>query len=556
MASGSEPRYDVRLLHDCRVPTRDGVTLSADVYLPRARGPFPTVYQWTPYESTRDRFIAWGVWFARRGYAAVVQDVRGRYESEGEFYPYVREGEDAYDSLDWATGRPWCNGRIGTWGRSYGAIVQWQLTPLAHPSLRCTAPHVIMDDYFGDCHYVGGAFQLALSLGAALIWTTSLSTVTLEPARDLFLNPRSLGHLPLLELDVESIGREIPYWRDWLAHPTDDAYWRRLRHDVGRTTVPVFQQCGWYDAYAGATLRTFAALAGAQRALIGPWTHEEEVERRLGDLDFGPAAERFVREDELRWYDHWLRDLDTGLLDEPPLLLFVMGANEWRRERTWPLRGTQPTAWYLRRGGGLATEPPGASEPPDRYRYDPDDPVPTLGGNNSLLTMTRGAEPPVVPGAVDQAPLEARDDVLVYTSEELVADLEVTGPVEAVLFAASSAPDTDWVVRLTDVYPDGRSIFLAEGIVRARYRHGLDRVELLERGEVAEYRIRCYPTSNLFRRGHRIRLDVTSSSFPRFSRNLNTGEDVATATRAAVARQTVLHTSEYPSHVLLPVVPR
>jgi uncharacterized protein len=555
-SSGSEPRYDVRLLHDCRVPMRDGVTLSADVYLPRARGPFPAVYQWTPYESTRDRFIAWGVWFAQRGYAAVVQDVRGRYESEGEFYPYVREGADAYDALDWAGGSAWCNGRIGTWGRSYGAIVQWQLAPLAHPNLLCAAPHVIMDDYFADCHYVGGGFQLALSLGAALIWTTSLSTVTLESARDLFLNPRTLRHLPLIDLDVESIGREVPYWRDWLAHPTDDDYWRPLRHDVSGTSVPVFQQCGWYDAYAGATLRTFERLTAPQRVLIGPWTHEEEVARRLGDLDFGPAAERSIRDDELRWYDHWLRDLDTGLLDEPPISLFVMGANEWRHEREWPLPGTRTTPWYLRSAGTLSVEPPGPSERPDRYDYDPDDPVPTLGGNNSLLTMMRGAELGVVPGPVDQVPLERRDDVLVYTSDELPADVEVTGPIEVALYAASSARDTDWVVRLTDVHPDGRSIFLAEGILRARYRLGLDRCEPLEPGEVAEYRIRCYPTSNLFRRGHRIRLDVTSSSFPRFSRNLNTGDDVATGVRAAVARQTVLHTAAYPSHVLLPVVPR
>jgi uncharacterized protein len=556
MRSGSTDRlHDVRLLHDCRVPMRDGITLSADVYLPRARGPFATVYQWTPYESTRDRFIAWGVWFAQRGYAAVVQDVRGRYESEGEFYPYVQEGSDAYDSLDWATGSAWCNGRIGTWGRSYGAIVQWQLAPLAHPSLRCVAPHVIMDDYFADCHYVGGAFQLALSLGAALIWTTSLSTVTLEPARHLFLNPRVLRHLPLIDLDVESIGREVAYWRHWLGHGTNDGYWRRIRHDVEATTVPVFQQCGWYDAYAGATMRTFARLTGPQRVLIGPWTHEEEVDRRLGDLDFGADATRSIRDDELRWYDHWLRDVDTGLLDEPPIALFVMGANRWRREREWPLRETELTAWYLRSAGALGVEPPGPSEPPDRYEYDPADPVPTLGGNNSLLTMMGGAELRVVPGPLDQRPLERRDDVLLYTSEPLRDDVEVTGPVEVVLYAASSARDTDWVIRLTDVYPDGRSIFLTEGILRARYRLGDERTEPLERNEVAEYRIRCYPTSNVFRRGHRIRLAVTSSSFPRFSRNLNTGEDVGTGTRTAVARQTVLHTAAYPSHAVLPVVP-
>lgn len=563
----SQPRHDVRLLHDRRVPLRDGLTLSADVYLPLARGPFPTVIQWTPYESTRDRFIAWGVFYAERGYAAVVVDVRGRYESEGAFSAYVTDGADALDTVEWAVRQRWCNGRIGTWGRSYGAIVQWQLAPHAHPAVRCLAPHVIMDDYFADCHYVGGAFQLALSLGAALIWSTSLGTVTGESAGRLFLNDRVLRHLPLVELDERAIGREIGCWREWLAHPVVDDYWESLRHRPEAVTVPVFQQCGWYDAYPGATMRTFQALAGRvpQRVLMGPWSHEEEHTRIVGGHDFGPAASRLIRDDDLRWFDQWLKELDTGLLDEPPLSLFVMGANRWRHASEWPLPGTQLTPWYLRSGGRanslagdgvLSPDAPGPDEPADRYDYDPAHPVPTLGGNSSVLTIMQHAVTPIVPGPADQRPLERRDDVLCYTSASLEADLEVTGPLEAVLYAASSARDTDFVVRLSDVHPDGRALVLSEGILRARYRHGFDRTELLEPNEVAEYRIRMYPTSNLFRRRHRIRLDVTSSSFPRFSRNLNTGGDVATGTRMEVARQTVLHTSAYPSHILLPIAPQ
>jgi putative CocE/NonD family hydrolase len=552
---GTSGPHEVRVLHGQRVAMRDGVACSADVYLPRGlAGPLPTIYQWTPYESTRDRFVGWGIWFASRGYAAVVQDVRGRYESGGEFVAYHRDGEDAYDSLDWAAGEPWCDGNIGTWGRSYGAIVQWQLAPLGHPALRCLAPHVIMDDYFADCHYVGGAFQLALSLGAALIWSTTIGLVTGENAADTVLHPRVFRHLPLVDLDREAIGREIPFWREWLEHATDDDYWRVLRHRAEDLTVPLFQQCGWYDAYAGATMRTFNRVNTTQRVLLGPWSHEEEVERSLGGVDFGPAAARFIRDDELRWYDHWLRGIDTGLLAEPPIALFTMGRNEWRRDREWPPPGTRFEPWHLRVGGGLSPDPPRAGEEPDRYAYDPADPVPTLGGNNSLLTMTRFAADRVVPGPLDQRPLEARDDVLVYSSEPLGRDLEVTGPVEAVLHAATDARDTDFVVRLCDVQPDGRSLVLSEGIVRARYRNGLGRQELVEPGEPQAYRIRMYPTSNLFRRGHRIRLDVTSSSFPRFSRNLNTGEDVATGTRMQVARQTILHSAEHPSHVLLPVV--
>ena len=537
---------------------RDGITLSADVYLPLARGPFPTVFQWTPYESTRERFVAWGVWFAQRGYAAVVVDVRGRYESDGRFTAWENDGRDAHDSLTWAAAEPWCNGRIGTWGRSYGALVQWQLLHLGHPNLNCVAPHVIHDDYFWDGYFTGGAFQLALTLGAATLWTSALSLVTGPSAGDLLLNERVLGHLPLVELDEVAIGRRVDYWREWWAHQTNDDYWRRFRHRPEAVTVPIFQQGGWFDPYSGSHLRTFAAIGERvpNRVLIGPWSHEEEVETFRGDVDLS-AGVTVVRDHELAFYDRYLRDEENGWETRPPLELFVMGANEWRGYEGWPLPGAEPRPWYLRSGGRLDRAEPAHDEAADRYAYDPDDPVPTIGGVNSVLTMTQGAREPVRPGPLDQRVLERRDDVVSYTSDALEQDLDVVGPVEMVLYAASSARDTDFAVRLCDVYPDGRSIVLTEGIIRARYRNSNegDSVELLEPNEVAEYRIRMYPTANVFRRGHRLRVDVSSSSFPRFSRNLNTGDDVATATRTAVARQTVLHSDRYPSHVVLPVVP-
>ncbi|HZO97632.1 MAG TPA: CocE/NonD family hydrolase [Gaiellaceae bacterium] len=550
---------EVRLLHDRRVPVRDGITLSADVYLPRGAGPLPTIVQWTPYESTRERFVAWGVWFARRGYAAVVVDVRGRYESEGRFYAWAKDGEDAHDTLTWAAGEPWCNGEIGTWGRSYGALVQWQLAHLGHPNLRCVAPQVIHDDYFWDGYFTGGAFQLALTLGAAALWTSALSLVTGPSAADLVLNDRILRHLPLIDLDEHVIGRRVDYWRDWWEHQENDEWWQRFHHRPERLQVPIFQQGGWFDPYSGSHLRTFAAIGDRlpNRVLMGPWSHEEEVETFRGDVDFGPRSVTVIREHELAFYDRFLKGEESGWDERPPLELFVMGANEWRAEREWPLARAVPTAWHLRRGFALSLDPPRADEPADRYAYDPEDPVPTVGGVSSVLTMTQGAETPVRPGPLDQRALERRDDVLSYTSEPLERDLEVVGPVETVLYAASSARDTDFLVRLSDVHPDGRAIFVTEGILRARYRgsEAGESVELLEPGEVAEYRIRCYPTAIVFRRGHRLRLDVTSSSFPRFSRNLNTGEDVGTGTRALVARQAVLHTGRYPSHVVLPVLP-
>jgi putative CocE/NonD family hydrolase len=559
MATDGAARRDVRLLHDQRVPTRDGITLSADVYLPLSGGPLPTIVQWTPYESTRDRFIAWGVWFAQRGYAAVVVDTRGRYESEGVFTAWEHDGADAHDTLTWAAGEPWCNGRIGTWGRSYGGLVQWQLAHLGHPNLACIAPQVIHDDYFWDGYFTGGAFQLALTLGAAALWTSAISLITGPSARDIVLSNRVLSHLPLVELDEVTIGRKVDYWRLWWEHQENDAYWQQFRHRPELVTVPIFQQGGWFDPYSGSHLRSFAAIGDrvSNRVMIGPWSHEEEVETFRADVDLS-AALTVVRDHELVFYDRYLKDVDNDWEDRDPAEIFVLGENLWHGEREWPLPGTAFTPWHLRTGGALSLDPPGGDEQADRYDYDPADPVPTIGGVNSVLTMTQGAETPVRPGPIDQRPLEARDDVLVYTSEKLHSDLVAIGPVEMVLYAASSAKDTDFVVRLCDVYPDGRSIFLTEGIIRARYRnsHEGDSTELLEPGEVAEYRIRCYPMANRFKKGHRVRLDVTSSSFPRFSRNLNTGEDVGTGTRMEVARQSVLHTAAYPSHVVLPVVSR
>ena len=566
---GSAPRHDARLLHDRRVPTRDGVELSADVYLPLSGGPFPTIVQWTPYESTRERFIAWGVFYAQRGYAAVVVDVRGRYESGGVLVPWVLDGVDAQDTLGWAAGEQWCDGRIGTWGRSYGAAVQWQLAHLGHPNLECIAPHVIHDDYFWDGYFTGGAFQLALTLGAAALWDSAMALVTGPSAADLLLNERVFAHLPLIELDEVTIGRKVSYWREWWEHQTNDGYWQQFRHRPEKVSVPIFQQGGWFDPYSGSHLRSFAAIGERvpNRVLMGPWSHEEEVESFRGDVDPGPAAATVIREHDLAFYDRYLKQLDNGWDERPPLELFVLGANEWRSEREWPLAGTEFTPWYLHSGGRANTmsgdgrldlDPPRGGEPADRYAYDPADPVPTIGGNNSVLTMTQGAQTPILPGPRDQRVLERRDDVLCYTSDPLEAALEVVGPIEMVLYAVSSARDTDFIVRLSDVYPNGKVIFLAEGMLRARYRgsEAGERVALLERDEVTEYRIRCYPAANVFRRGHRLRLDVTSSSFPRFSRNLNTGEDVATGTRMQVARQTVLHSDAYPSHVVLPVIRR
>jgi putative CocE/NonD family hydrolase len=518
--------------------------------------------------------IAWAVWWAKRGYAVVIQNCRGRYRSEGVFNPYRDDGPDGNDALDWIAGQPWCNGKIGTSGRSYGGLFQWQLAPYRNPHLVAMAPQVIMGDYFGGCHRQGGAVQWALTIMGAVIFTTSVSLVQ-RGATHMWGNSRFLRHLPLIDADVEAIGRPIPFYRDWCEHVVDDAYWRAINTEdrLDQIDVPVYQQAAWYDPYTASAFRMWNGLRerGAsararqhQKIYVIPWTHHIPEGSRLGDLDFGPGAYVDLKEEDLRWFDYWLKEIDTGIMDEPPIRLFVMGENRWRFEHEWPLARTQFTPYYLHsRGhanslfgdGVLSPDPPGA-EPPDRYTYDPEHPVPTLGGNNSTWTWMKFAAEPIYPGPIDQRPIERRDDVLVYTSAALDRELEVTGPLTVVLYAASSARDTDFTAKLVDVYPDGRAIHLAEGIIRARHRRSLARVELLTPGEVEEYRIELAPTSNVFQRGHRIRLEISSSNFPRFDRNLNTGEDIFRSSRMVVAEQTVFHSTAYPSHILLPIIPR
>lgn len=566
--------HNVRFLYDQKAPMRDGVRLSTDVFLPDTPGRWPTIVLRTPYQSLWSRWIKHAIWWAERGYAFVIQDCRGKFESEGTFYAYVDDGVDSYDTLTWIADQPWCNGKIGTWGRSYGGIYQWMLGPLQSPDLTCMAAHVISDDFFRDNHYVGGAFQLTLSIMAAICFSVNVD-ITQEGSAQLYNNKRFMRQLPLIDMDIAAIGREIPFWRDWLTHDRYDEYWERI-NTVGKhhlIDVPVFQQCGWYDAYPTSTFKHWEAMTTqpadqgvrtSQKVLMGPWSHSIPTSSKLAEIDFGPSAYRFLNEEDKRWYDFWLKGEENGVMDEPPIQIFVMGENTWRFESTWPLPNTEYTPWFLHSGGkanslfgdGTLSMDAPASEPFDRFRYDPENPVPSVGGNNSTNDWSQSAEEPIIPGPVDQRMIGRRDDVLVYTSAPLEQDLEVTGYLEMVLYAASSARDTDFTVKLIDVFPDGYAMNISEGILRARYRNDDSNPELLEPNEVEKFTIRMYATSMLFRKGHKLRVDISSSSFPRFSRNLNNGEPVATSTKIVVAEQTVLHSTEYPSHILLPVIPR
>ena len=567
--------HDVRFIYDERVPMRDGITLSADIYLPKGKGPWPTLLHRTPYENSAERWISWSVWWAQRGFAVVSQDCRGKYESDGVFYAYHNERLDGLDTLDWIANQPWCNGKIGSWGRSYGALNQWLSAAGASSALTCMAPHVISDDYFREVAYIGGAFQLGHALLSSILYITNIVQIQGPASASLFNNPEFYRNLPLIEMDVAAIGKEIPHFRDWLNHPTDDDYWQAIRWDDQYDEIdqPIFQQSGWFDPYVRSTFRQQAAMRAHgkteraranQKVMIGPWGHSVPTSSRMADIDFGPSAYVQMLDLETRWFDHWLNGNDTGIMNEPPINIFVMGENAWRFEHEWPLARTEFTDCFLHSNGhanslwgdGVVSFDAPSAEPVDRFDYDPANPVWTLGGNNSMDSLTLQAKEPILAGPVDQRSIERRDDVLVYTSAPLEADLEVTGPLEFVLFAASSAKDTDFTAKLIDVFPSGYAMNIAEGIVRARYRNSRIEEELLVPGEIEEYRIELAPTSNLFRRGHRLRLDVSSSNFPRFNRNLNTGENIATGTRMEIARQTILHSSEHPSRLILPIIPR
>jgi putative CocE/NonD family hydrolase len=470
-------------------------------------------------------------------------------------------------------------------GQSYLGATQYLLAPTRPPHLKASFPASAPGD-FHQCwvYHSGGAFELGWQIPYAILMARdSIArkglTGKLLPELEGLLAPaptpwappltdEAYRRLPLVAWakQLEPVAR---YVGDYLKHPEDGAYWRpiNVEHQHGQVAVPMYHVTSWYDIFLQGGLANFTGLRrnamndaarAAQKLLVGPWAHlfpyTSPTSTGTGDIDFGPAALIDLHEVQLRWFDHWLKGLSTGILDEPPVRIFVMGENRWRDEDEWPLARTRYTPYYLHGGGrarsargdgALSPAMPG-EEPPDTYAYDPADPVPTRGGNTLILAM----------GVQDQRPVEAREDVLVYTSDPMTSPLEVTGPLAVTLFAASSAPDTDFTAKLVDVRPDGYAQNLADGIARARYRNSRENPTPLTPDEVTRFTIDLWATSHVFLPGHRIRVEIASSNFPRFDRNLNTGEDQATATRWQTARQTVFHDARYPSHIVLPVIPR
>jgi putative CocE/NonD family hydrolase len=567
------------------VPMRDGVVLRANVYRPETDDPVPALLCRLPYGKDVPQnviVVLDPVKATEAGYAVVYQDTRGRYKSDGKFYPFVSEGVDGFDSVEWLATQPWCSGAVGMFGGSYHGSTQWLAAAQRPPHLKAIAPFIAPSEIYEGNMYQGGAFQLGLAIWWAIYMGMDSATRPGASGKpDLAQVGRFItamdrigaeyGHLPLAELPLLRDGGVTSYYFDWIAHSSDDDYWRSMawnRRYPG-IDVPALNMGCWYDLLVNGTLENFVrmrqeggteAARNGQRLLIGPWSHGY-VGGYFVDRDFGlmSAMEAIdLTGIQVRFFNRHLKN--ETLAPEAPVRIFVMGENRWRDEQEWPLARTQYTQWFLHSageadtgGGDLSVATP-AEEPQDHYVYDPGNPCPTVGGPSLLPGLRVAANA----GPRDQSSAEARPDVLVYTSQPLAQALEVTGPLSLTLYAASTAPDTDFVARLCDVTPEGKSIILQEGILRARFREGTQQPKLITPGQIYEYRINLVATSIVFFPGHRIRVDITSSSFPRFDVNTNTGNPLGIDGPGDIrtARQTIFHDAARPSHLLLPVIPR
>ncbi|MGB3682793.1 MAG: CocE/NonD family hydrolase [Rubrobacteraceae bacterium] len=576
---------EVLVQHNVPAEMRDGTTLVANVYRPAGDGSYPVLLTRTPYGKDVSFSSPYfdPVKASQNGYVVVVQDVRGRYASEGKFTPFVKEFEDGYDTVEWAAKLPGSNGKVGMFGISYFGKTQWHAALMQPPALASLAPGTTWGNHLNGVQMRGGVQEL----GLMHYWAeTGLALDALfrryreEPEKvaeklpplveviDTLLAGGGYDTLPLTGLpDPDGL---VPFVQGGFGRGVDDEGWDYLNID-GRydlVEAPTFHIGGWYDCFIGETLRQYGAMKeqAAERGLrpprllVGPWTHGM-FDSTVGGLNFGIGSSGLflnyrgdLTEAHLRWFDATLKDEERALADRPPVEVFVMGENRWRGYEEWPVPGSREEHWHLHPGGLLSRQAPPSGEP-DGYDYDPEDPVPTIGGP-VLLAPVHG------PGPQDQREIEVRPDVLLFTSDVLGASYTVLGAVHATLYAASSAPDTDFVVRLVDVYPDGRAICVADSIVRASARESYPAPGVIdpkppspiEPDAVYEYAIDLWATGITFLVGHRIRVDVTSSSFPRWERNLNTGESNVHSSNTRVAHQRIFHDPERPSRVTLTIV--
>jgi putative CocE/NonD family hydrolase len=573
-------QYPVTFEHNVAVKMRDGVTLRADIYRPKTDGQFPVLLQRTPYD--KNGGVNFGLKAAARGYVVIIQDVRGRYASEGEWYTFKNEPNDGYDTVEWTATLPYSNGKVGMFGGSYVGATQ-MLAAITHPPhLAGICPVVTASNYHDGWTYQGGAFEQWFNES----WTSGLAQDTFNRAIKnntnavtgmwkLPLTTYPLFDIRLLPADPATANFLAPYFLDWLDHPSYDDYWKRIaiEEHFGDITVPALHVAAWYDIFLGGSLRNYVGIKAhggsdaarrGQKLLVVIGGHAGSG-RKVGEVDFGPAAEFDENEVTLAWYDYLFKGAQNEFATGKPVKIFVMGANEWRQEDDWPLERVHGTKYFLHSGGkanslggngSLSSATPG-KESSDQFVYYPGAPVPTVGGP-LCCDSDHWA-----PGPRDQRSVEGRDDVLVYSTPPLAQDMEVTGPVSVELYAKSSAVDTDFTAKLVDVGPDGFAQNLTEGIIRARYRDSQEKSALMTPGQVYKFTIDLWATSNVFRKGHVLRLEVSSSNFPRFDRNLNTGLDRNSKTVdggkseqvLAPATNVIYHDAEHPSVLILPIVP-
>ena len=524
---------------------RDGVRLSANLFRPATTGRYPAILLRTPYNKG-DAITQSYQSFVNHGYAVVVEDVRGRYKSGGQFEPINQDVRDGDDTLNWIARQPWSDGGVGMYGGSYLGIAQWKAALAQNPHLKAIFPYVSGDDDYRDRFYSPGG---AMKLGHRLLWLAD------NMRANGFVPPdfkTYVGTLPVRRAGAVATGHSLSAWNVAIDHPGYDKFWKdvSVREHLKDIRIPVYSVAGWYDNYVESDLDAFSTLSKhnhSDRIMVGPWPHVFSA--TFPGVNFGKDSQVSLRPEMIKWFDRWVKGADVPE-PERPVRIFIMGINRWRDEDEWPLARARNEKFYLNQNFELGGKPDRDSQStPDTFVYDPRNPVPTTGGAICC-------NPKIFPwGPMDQRSVEKRPDVLTYSTAPLAADTEVTGPIKVVLYASSNAPDTDFTAKLVDVFPDGLARNLTDGILRVRYRDSLETPKLMTPGEVYRMTIDAGVTSNVFRAGHRIRLEISSSNFPRFDRNPNTGMLPADATEMRKATQTVFHDHDRHSYLLLPVIP-
>lgn len=561
---------------------RDGTILRADVYRPQTSRQVPVMLMRTQYGKTTaqvqpPRYES-PEWFASHCYLVVVQDIRGQGASDGTFSEFTHDQNDGYDTVEWAAALPGSNGKVGMYGSSYVGATQWLAAVTTPPHLATIVPVNTASDYYDGWTYEGGEFRLAfvapwaigIASTAAMNRHDDASAKELNAAADdptRWLHFRPYKDLPPMQPDNPAVA---PWYFDWIRHPVRDNFWKQwsVRDRYPAVKVPVLDFEGWYDAFLAGGTENFGGMVGRggsadaranQRLVIGPWDHENWGGKGSTPApllkDVGPVGNSPVNHLMLAWFDHFLKGIDNGVAGKPRVDYFLMGANRWKTATGWPLPQTRWTRYYLSGAGGLSTRtgalvaaPVGGNQAPDIYTYDPANPAPSLGGHSCCGALTGPL------GPYDQTPVEQRSDVLVYTGDPFTIDTEVTGPTTVDLWAASSAADTDFTAKLTVVKPDGVVINLNNGIVRAAFRDSLAEPHPITPGQPYEYRISVWPTSYLFRAGDRVRIEISSSDYPQFAPNPNTGQPFGQTADQISATQTIFHDAAHPSAVILPTI--